>query len=208
MVTVIIPTYNSSKFIEKAIESVINQTYKDIEIIVVDDCSTDDTCQILQKYEQLPNFKLIVNESNTGVGIARKIGINNAKGEYITFLDSDDYLLNDFIDVNLQLIKEHDSDVVYTSVKVLSPDNKVKIVQVGNNFAQNEATLNIFFWCQMNFLTGKLFKTNLLKKCKWSERRVAEDVQTLFYIMYEAKKVRSYPYIGYVHVWSRSRCPR
>lgn len=200
MVTVIIPTYNSSKFIEKAIESVINQTYKDIEIIVVDDCSTDDTCQILQKYEQLPNFKLIVNESNTGVGIARKIGINNAKGEYITFLDSDDYLLNDFIDVNLQLIKEHDSDVVYTSVKVLSPDNKVKIVQVGNNFAQNEATLNIFFWCQMNFLTGKLFKTNLLKKCKWSERRVAEDVQTLFYIMYEAKKVRSYPYIGYVHV--------
>lgn len=201
MVTVVIPTYNSVKFIEKAINSVLEQTYKDIELIIVDDYSTDNTVEFIEeKYKDIPNLRIIKNEKNVGVGISRKVGINNAKGEYITFLDSDDYLLKDFIEVNVNLIKQHDSDVVYTNVGILSPSNQLKVIQVGNHFAENETTLNIFFWCEMNFLTGKLFRTELVKNCKWSERRVAEDVQTLFYIMYEAKKVRSCPYMGYIHV--------
>lgn len=200
MVTVIIPTFNSANYIEKAINSVLNQTYKDIEIVVVDDCSTDNTIEILSKYENINNFKIIKNTENVGVGISRKIGINNANGEYITFLDSDDFILKDFIEISLKLAKQQDSDVIYTSVGILSPTNQLKIVQVGDFFSENEAKLNIFFWCEMNFITGKLFKTELLKKCHWSERRIAEDVQTLFYIMYEASKVRSFPYVGYIHV--------
>lgn len=200
MVTIIIPTFNSANYIEKAINSVLNQTYKDIEIVVVDDCSTDNTIEILSKYENISNFKIIKNTENVGVGISRKIGINNANGEYITFLDSDDFILKDFIEISLKLAKQQDSDVVYTSVGILSPTNQLKVIQVGDFFSENEAKLNIFFWCEMNFITGKLFKTELLKKCHWSERRIAEDVQTLFYIMYEANKVRSFPYVGYIHV--------
>lgn len=200
MVTVVIPAYNSARYIDKAIESVINQTYKDIELIVVDDCSTDNTIEVVEKYKGKIKLNIVKNEKNVGVGISRKVGINNAKGKYITFLDSDDYLLNNFIEINVKLIEQHDSDVVYTSVGILSPTNQMKVVQAGDYLAENEATLNIFFWCEMNFLTGKLFKTELVKNCEWSERRVAEDVQTLFYIMYEAKKVRSFPYIGYIHV--------
>lgn len=200
MVTIIIPSYNSELFIERCLESVFKQTFNDIEVIVIDDASTDNTEKILRKYKKKNNFKVIRNKTNVGVGISRKIGIENANGEYITFLDSDDYLISDFIDTNIKLIKQHDSDVVYTSIEVISPLHQKEIIQVGNYFAENEATLNIFFWCQMNFITGKLFKTELLRKCKWSNRRIAEDVQTLFYIMYEAKKVRSFPYVGYVHV--------
>lgn len=200
MVTVVIPAYNSARYIDKAIESVINQTYKDIELIIVDDCSTDNTIEVVEKYKEKIKLNIVKNEKNVGVGISRKVGINNAKGKYITFLDSDDYLLNNFIEINVKLIEQHDSDVVYTSVGILSPTNQMKVVQAGDYLAENEATLNIFFWCEMNFLTGKLFKTELVKNCEWSERRVAEDVQTLFYIMYEAKKVRSFPYIGYMHV--------
>lgn len=201
MITVIIPTYNSSQYIKKAIESVLNQTYKDIELIIVDDCSTDNTIEIISKYNNnINNFKIIANKQNMGVGISRKIGIENANGEYITFLDSDDYLLPNFLEINLTLAQQHDSDVVYTSIGIVSPQNQFKVVETKNYFAQNEATLNIFFWCEMNFLTGKLFKTELIKKCHWSERRIAEDVQTLFYIMYDATKVRSFPYVGYIHV--------
>lgn len=200
MVSVIIPTYNCGEYIERAITSVINQTYKDYELIIVDDCSTDNTNEILTKFKDLDNFKIIHNEKNVGVGISRKVGINEAKGEYITFLDADDYLLETFLEINVNLIKQHDSDVVYTSVGILSPSNQMAVVNVGNFIAENDMTLNIFFNCEMNFITGKLFRTSILKTCRWSERRVAEDVQTLFYIMYEAKKVRSFPYVGYIHV--------
>ena len=200
MISVVIPTYNCANFLDKAIQSILNQTYKDYEIIIVDDCSTDNTKEILEKYNKLKNFKIITNDTNVGVGISRKNGINAANGEYITFLDADDYLLDTFLEMNFNLIKQHDSDVVYTSVGILSPTNQMAVVNVGNYIAENEMTLNIFFNCEMNFLTGKLFKTSLLKICKWSERRIAEDVQTLFYIMYEAKKVRSFPYVGYIHV--------
>lgn len=201
MVTVVIPTYNSTQYIEKAINSVLEQTYKDIELIIVDDCSTDNTVKFIEdKFKDIPNLKIIRNKKNVGVGISRKIGINNANGEYITFLDSDDYLLKDFVQMNLALIKQHDSDMVYTSVGVLSPTYQFKPIEVGDYIAENEGTLTLFFNSQMNFLTGKLFKTDLVRNCQWSERRIAEDVQTLFYIMYEAKKVRSYPYVGYIHV--------
>lgn len=199
MVTVVIPTYNSSQYVEKAINSVLNQTYKDIELLVVDDCSTDNTIDVLNKYSDIDNFRIIRNNENVGVGKSRKVGINNARGEYITFLDSDDYLLEDFIEMNVKLIEEHDSDVVYSSIGLLSATKQFKLVETGDFFAEGDGTLNIFFWCKMNFLTGKLFKTELVKKCKWSERRIAEDVQTMFYIMYEAKKVRSFPYLGYMH---------
>lgn len=199
MVTVVIPTYNSSQYVEKAIKSVLNQTYKNIELLIVDDCSTDNTIDVLNKYVDGNNVRIIRNKENVGVGISRKIGINNAKGKYITFLDSDDYLLEDFIEMNVKLIEEQDADVVYTSIGIFSPTKQFKIINAIDSMAEGDGTLNIFFWCKMNFLTGKLFKTDLVKKCKWSERRVAEDVQTMFYIMYEAKKVMSFSYLGYIH---------
>lgn len=200
MVSVIIPVYNGSQYIEKAINSVLTQTSKDFELIIVDDCSTDNTNEILDKFKDNDNVRIIKNNENLGVGLSRKIGINYANGEYVTFLDSDDYLIENFIEVTVKLAKEHDCDIIYTSIGILLPNNNVKVIQAGNYYSENEAKFNIFFWCEMNFLTGKLFKTDLVKRCRWSERRVAEDVQTLFYIMYEASKVMSFPYLGYMHV--------
>ena len=91
LVSVIIPTYNRADFIEKAIQSVLNQTYSNFEIIVVDDGSTDSSAQIIQKLaEKDHRIRYYKLEVNSGVSIARNTGISLVRGKYIAFLDSDD----------------------------------------------------------------------------------------------------------------------
>ena len=108
-VSIIVPNYNHSKFLEKRLDSIFNQTYKDFEIILLDDCSTDDSLKILNEYVTRPNVSyLIVNKKNSGSTFKQwKRGIELAKGEYVWIAESDDWATNDFLS---QLVKELDED--------------------------------------------------------------------------------------------------
>ena len=90
--SVIIPAYNAAKTLERCLDSIINQTYTSLEIIVVNDGSSDDTLKICEKYAKNDNRIIIINNENNGVSYSRNCGINAASGDYITFVDSDDYL--------------------------------------------------------------------------------------------------------------------
>lgn len=101
LISVIIPIFNAEKYLSYAIESILNQTHKNLELILIDDCSTDNSWNILVKYIQFKNVKVIKNTENLGVSKSMNIGINLAKGEYIARLDADDIaysnrLLNQF----------------------------------------------------------------------------------------------------------------
>lgn len=103
LVSVIIPTFNRSELVVKAIDSVLDQTYSNIEIIVVDDCSTDNTISLLEKYgDKITFFR---NEKNSYVGFTRNYGVSLARGEYIAFLDSDDCWLPNKLDLQLSWMK-------------------------------------------------------------------------------------------------------
>ena len=91
-VSIIVPIFNSENYLEKCINSIINQTYKDIEVILINDGSTDSSIEICKKYAVKDKRIKIINKKNTGVSNSRNIGIDNAKGKYIFFIDSDDYL--------------------------------------------------------------------------------------------------------------------
>lgn len=92
-ISIIIPVYNVEKFISRAIDSAINQTFNDIEIIIVDDCGEDKSIDIAKEYQKNDGrIKIIHNEKNLGTFAARNNGVLNSKAEYILFLDSDDYL--------------------------------------------------------------------------------------------------------------------
>lgn len=92
-VSVIVPAYNTEKYLKKCLDSLVNQTLNDIEIIVINDCSTDKTKDILKNYkEKYKNIKVINNKTNKGIGYNRNLGIKKAKGEFISFIDSDDYV--------------------------------------------------------------------------------------------------------------------
>ena len=122
-VSVVMPVYNSSSFLNKSIESVQNQTLNDIEIICVDDGSTDDSLDILiDLNDKYGNIKIICQE-NSGPGIARNNGIKNAYGEYIAFLDSDDIFLDNFaLEKMYSLGKSNDSDLICANLKRINQD--------------------------------------------------------------------------------------
>ena len=107
-VSIIIPTYNVSKYIEKCLDSVLNQSYQNIEIIIVDDCSTDHTVEIIKNYED-SRIHLIQNKMNCGPSYSRNVAISNASGKYIALLDGDDWWDHNRLERLLTFIntKEH-----------------------------------------------------------------------------------------------------
>ncbi len=112
-ISVIIPIYNVEKYLEKCLESVINQTYKDLEIICVDDCSPDNSNKIVQEYlKKDSRIKLIQREKNGGLSAARNSGLNKATGEYVYFLDSDDWIAPDFLEKMYEVITEKNQKAV------------------------------------------------------------------------------------------------
>lgn len=112
MVSVIIPSYNREKTIERAVMSVLNQTYKDLELIVVDDCSKDNTVEVLKSIKD-DRLKIIRLEKNSGACVARNVGVENAQGDYIAFQDSDDEWLLDKLEKQMAIFEKEKVDLVF-----------------------------------------------------------------------------------------------
>lgn len=178
MVSIIITLYNKEKSIRRAILSAINQTYRDIEIIVIDDCSTDDSKKICEEYNE--SIKLYSTEKNSGLPHSRRLGIEMAKGEFITFIDADDYLNHDAI---LECVNEHkrtNADIV--QMKITRRISKLNIpIRFRSKYNKNMG-LDACLYNEHLFPVqcwGKLYKTELLKKVTqikydgfWGEDRI------------------------------------
>lgn len=122
-VSVIIPSYNHSKYIDKAIESVLNQKCDcEIELIVVDDCSQDDTKNVIEELQKKFNFTFIGLKENRGVNNAIKMGVSVATGEFYSFLASDDFYLEDKLQKQLNLLVSNDFDCVYARASVFNEE--------------------------------------------------------------------------------------
>lgn len=122
LVSIVIPTYNCGKFISEAIESVLNQSYKYIEIIVVDDGSTDNTKVVLTKYEG--KIKYIYQKNSGGTG-ARNTGIKEATGKYIAFFDADDLWGKEKLERSVEYLEKNNFDWMYTALKKITMDGKL-----------------------------------------------------------------------------------
>jgi glycosyltransferase involved in cell wall biosynthesis len=112
LISVVIPVYNVEKYVSICIESIINQTYNNLEIILVNDGSTDSSRSICQKYCSLDSRISLINKENGGLGSARNCGIDNSKGDYICFVDSDDYVEHSFIQLLYQGIVDYNVKIV------------------------------------------------------------------------------------------------
>ena len=178
-VSVIIPVYNVEEYLRECLDSVINQTLKDIEIICVNDYSTDNSLSILEEYAKNDSrIKIIKHDKNKGLGPARNTGINNANSEYIFFLDSDDYLKLDIIEKLHNKIIESNSDIVFSQMIAFTELTDKKIVKRVNklneyldtslqkdfqvttdNFVDTIDNINCVAW-------GKLYSKNFLLRNK------------------------------------------
>ena len=134
------PIYNGEKFLEKSIKSVAEQTLKDIELLCIDDGSTDNSLELLYNLSNEYNFIKILTQENKGSGIARNIGINDAKGEYIAFLDADDeFLDNDALERMYSVSKINNADIISANLQMINNDNEI----VNNFFYSNKDYLFI-----------------------------------------------------------------
>ncbi len=128
-VSIIMPVYNSEKYLEKAIKSVLNQTYTNFELISVDDGSTDDSLSILKKYEEIDSRIKVYHKPNGGISSTRNYGLKKATGKYIAFLDNDDEYLPELLEENVLLLEKYEADMVKFQ--------KLK------RYIKNEETLNL-----------------------------------------------------------------
>ena len=128
VISVIIPVYNAEKYLEKCLNSVIKQTLKDIEIICINDGSTDGSLNILQKYSEKDKRFIIIDQKNSGQSVARNKGLSVAKGEFIGFVDSDDWIDDDFYEKLYDAAIEYKADIA-----------------AGNILRVNENETNVFY---------------------------------------------------------------
>ncbi|CAI3654987.1 glycosyltransferase family 2 protein [Clostridium neonatale] len=171
MVSVIMAVYNGEKYIQEAIESVFNQTYKDIELVVVDDGSTDNTRKIVEKYEDV----IYRYQENKGQGSARNLGIEVSKGEYLAFLDSDDLYAPDKIEKQLKILLENNNiDVVYNDLKVVDENLKyLNILKSEGIYERREDLLaNIIYRQVIQGPICMMLRRKCIEDIKWSEELI------------------------------------
>lgn len=189
MVSIIVPAYNVEPYIEKCITTLLNQTYKNIEIIVVNDGSTDHTFKVLKELEQQYDKVKVVTQKNAGLSEARNTGIRYATGEYLNFVDPDDWVGEQYIELLTFAIKETGSDISVIGMKetfddniVFSDDGTIK------KYSNEDALKKMFF--QNEFDVGamaKLFKANLFKHAQFKSGILYEDFDLIPRLFLSAK---------------------
>lgn len=145
--SVIIVAYNIEKYIEEAIKSVLNQSYDDYEIIIIDDCSEDNTQEVINKYSSNEKVRIYKTKKNTGTaGGPRNLGIKYAQGEYILFLDGDDKLYNENVLLNISnLIGNNEYDLLYLSYQDLGNKNELRISNEQNTTKEARIICDVSF---------------------------------------------------------------
>ena len=124
-ISVVIPIFNTAPYLKECLDSVLNQTFTDFEVICVNDGSNDSSLEILKKYQQKDNRIKIINQENKGAGAARNVGIDHSRGEYILFLDSDDYLDKDTLNDCYEIAHSKSLDILL--FKIINFDKRFLI---------------------------------------------------------------------------------
>lgn len=167
LVSVIIPVYNSAEYLDECVESILSQDYQNIEIIFVNDGSTDSSVQIIQKYMISDKRIKLISKINGGVSSARNVGIDSARGDYICFCDADDVLAKDYVSHLLYLIIKYDADIslVYSWATTFRKTNKHSLKEctidnLGALYKLLTYRLTIGVYCKM-FSRKLLFSNNI-----------------------------------------------
>ena len=133
--TVIVPVYNSSKYLKKCIESILEQTYVNTEIILVNDGSTDNSIDICKEFKQIDNRIIVIDKENGGVASARNAGLEVATGSYVAFVDSDDYVEKDMYETMIEALNNNNADIVecgFNQINIEENKKKIKIYEKAN----------------------------------------------------------------------------
>lgn len=192
LISIIIPVYKVEKYLEKCIQSLINQTYENLQIILVDDGSPDNCGKICDEYAKKDHRIEVIHKSNGGLSDARNKGLEIAKGEYIGFIDSDDYIESDMYEVLYNLLKQYNADVSICNFYTVS-QGKIAIKNAENGIKEynrieilKEVLLDNNI---QSYAWNKLYKKELFDEIKYPVGKKYEDIGTTFYLLEKCNKV-------------------
>ncbi len=194
-VSIIITAYNVGKFIERAINSCLLQTHKDIEIIVVEDCSTDNTKELLLNYGD--KIKLIEHDANMGAGWGRRHGIEACTGDYFITVDGDDWIDDTFIESLVERAEETGADVVSGGITIERGGGYWEKTCYGDVLTEGEEKVTKFWGEKVVFMNNKIIKRELHDKVPYCTRRFIEDTPTIIPMLWHANMVAYTSDTGY-----------
>ncbi|NOW06392.1 glycosyltransferase family 2 protein [Clostridium beijerinckii] len=194
LISVIVPVYNVEKYLPQCIDSILNQTEKNLEIILVDDGSLDNSGKICDEFSKKDDRIIVIHKKNNGLSSARNAGLEIARGNYIGFVDSDDWLDKTMYEVLLKLLKENNSDISCCDFFKTANSND-SIPHIDNeiiNSYNNIESLNNFYnglYTQTVVAWNKLYKRELFKDISYPVGKIHEDEGTTYKLYYKANKI-------------------
>ena len=195
LISIIIPVYNVEEYIEQCIQSVINQTYKKLEIILIDDGSIDKSGKICDVYADRDKRIIVIHKENGGLSDARNKGIDIASGEYITFVDSDDYVEDSFIeDLYTTLINNNAEMSICNIIKVNDKGEKIENIGFAEDELVNGKKILKGICEHKNVIESivawnKMYSKDFFRENRYPKGRIHEDEFLTYKILYYAKKV-------------------
>lgn len=192
LISVVVPVYNVEKYLSRCLESILNQTYQNIEILLINDGSTDKSEIICNNYKNIDDRIKVINKINGGLSDARNTGILNANGKYICFVDSDDYIHPEFISRMYYLMIEMDAQIVSCNMLKFSKypvqlKNDNSDFEIYNNI---EAIKSSLYEKKIdNSVCNKLFDINLFNDIKFPVGKYFEDLATTYKLFLKSNKI-------------------
>lgn len=204
LVSVIVPVFNVENFIDVCVESLIKQSYSNIEIILVDDGSTDSSARLCDKWATVDTRIKVIHQANGGLSAARNTGLNHAAGEYICFVDSDDFVQEDYVKCMVDAIEDTGAEVAFCDVvtsrwpALVSSITSNRILDAAecrrwlDNLISREYALMVVSW-------NKLYKKELFENNRFEEGRLHEDEFMINKLIFSIEKMVYVPLEEYVY---------
>lgn len=207
-ISIVTTAYNIEAYVEKCLESLLAQTHEDIEIIVVNDCSTDKTMDIVGKFTD-ERIKVVNHSQNMGAGWARRTGIGASTGEYVITVDGDDWLAPDFIEALAKNAEETDADIVSGGITYVWSDTYEEVKRFLPHVSEGMQKFRDYGDKKIVFLNNKLVRRTMYDIVPYSTRRYCEDTPVILPLLYLANKVSYVDVQGYYYLQhDKSLCRR
>lgn len=190
MVSIIVPIYNVEKFLKECLESIVNQTYRDLEIILVDDGSPDNCGKICDEYAEKDTRIKVIHKENGGVSSARNVGLSAVTGEYISFIDPDDVVSNDFIKKLLYLSQSNNCDIAECNFvsfenEIILDDSNLNVelvspLDIQKELFSDDSVKAVVLW-------NKIYKKYLFDNIQFPFGKINEDEYAMYRVIYNCK---------------------
>lgn len=205
-ISIIVPVYNAAKYIDRCITNILLQTYRDFELICVNDGSTDNSFEILQQFAQNDLRIRLINKKNSGVSCARNTGLDIARGKYIAFIDSDDYVAKDYLDKLYEAtINGNDPDLICSGIHDIYGSKVVNSIRLNDNLFNLNSTNSIISFLNIRLNTSpvsKLYKRDVIERNRLRFRpdiSLGEDRDFNLRFFSFCDRIISTNYIGYFY---------